>query len=108
MESLLKKAYQVERVDRQVGQVCMPTLTRPLNPEDIELARKRAELNLYLEKAAPRWRKSLQPCGQASPILHPFRSAHQHGKPASHLGWTDRSGGEVPGRSQSHPRRVEL
>ena len=53
MEIALKKAYQLERVDRQdAGQVCTPTLTRPLNPEDIELARKRAELNLYLEKAA--------------------------------------------------------
>jgi hypothetical protein len=53
MESVLKKAYQVEHGDRQdAGQVCTPALTRPLNPEDIELARKRVELNLYLEKAA--------------------------------------------------------
>jgi hypothetical protein len=53
MESLQKNAYQVERDERQdARQVCTPTLTRPLNPEDIELARKRAELNLYLEKAA--------------------------------------------------------
>ena len=51
MESVLKKAYPVERDDRQ-EQVCSSTLIRPLTPEDIELARKRAELNLYLEKAA--------------------------------------------------------
>jgi hypothetical protein len=53
MESVLKKAYQVELGDKQeAGQVCTPALTRPLNPEDIELARKRAEHNLYLEKEA--------------------------------------------------------
>ncbi len=53
MDYALKKADQAERGGKQEAS-CLSThaASRHLNPEDIELARKRVELSLYLEKAS--------------------------------------------------------
>ena len=53
MDYAVKKADQAERGGNQeTGNFGTSFAPRHLNPEDIELARKRAELSLYLEKAA--------------------------------------------------------
>ena len=53
MDYAVKKADQAERSgNEEAGNARTSFAPRHLNPEDIELARKRAELSLYLRKAA--------------------------------------------------------